>query len=80
MHAEQNYHITELELLAVIEALKAFRCYVAQGIPFNLVTDQNLRHSMTLNLHCQGDRLAGASTYSASTSPGNTETRQDQCS
>ena len=36
--AEQNYHITEQELLAVIEALKAFRCYV-DGIPFNLVTD-----------------------------------------
>ncbi len=36
--AEQNYHITEQELLAVIEASKAFRCYV-DGIPFNLVTD-----------------------------------------
>jgi len=36
--AEQNYHITEQELLAVIEALKAFRCYV-DGIPFDLVTD-----------------------------------------
>ncbi len=36
--AEQNYHITEQKLLAVIEALKAFRCYV-DGIPFNLVTD-----------------------------------------
>ena len=36
--AEQNYHITEQELLAVMEALKAFRCYV-DGIPFNLITD-----------------------------------------
>ena len=38
VHAEQNYHITEQELLADIEALKAFWCYV-DGIPFNLVTD-----------------------------------------
>ena len=36
--AEQNHHFTEQELLAVIEALKAFRCYV-DGIPFDLVTD-----------------------------------------
>ena len=36
--AEQNYHITEQEVLAVVEALKAFCCYV-DGIPFNLVTD-----------------------------------------
>ena len=38
--AEQNYHMTEQELLAVIEALKAFRCNVDDiHIPFNLVTD-----------------------------------------
>lgn len=36
--AEQNYPITELELLAVIEALKAFWCYV-DGIPFNLISN-----------------------------------------
>ena len=29
----------EQELLAVLEALKAFRCYV-DGIPFNLVTNR----------------------------------------
>ena len=36
--AEQNYHITEQELLAVMEALKVFRCYL-DGIEFNIVTD-----------------------------------------
>lgn len=36
--AEQNYHITEQELLAVMEALKVFRCYL-DGIKFNIVTD-----------------------------------------
>jgi len=36
--AERNYHVTEQELLAVIDALKAFRCYV-DGVPFTLVTD-----------------------------------------
>ena len=38
MPAEQNYHVTEQELLADMEALKAFCCYV-DGIPFNLITD-----------------------------------------
>ena len=36
--AEKNYHVTEQELLAVIEALRAFRCYV-DGVHFNLITD-----------------------------------------
>ena len=36
--AERNYHVTEQELLAVIDALKAFRCYV-DGVPVILVTD-----------------------------------------
>ena len=35
---EQNYHITEQQLLAVMEALKVFRCYL-DGIEFNNVTD-----------------------------------------
>ena len=33
--AEQDYHITEQELLADIKALKAFWCYI-DGTPFNL--------------------------------------------
>ena len=36
--AEQNYHITEQELLAVMEALKAVCCYIA-GSLFILITD-----------------------------------------
>ena len=39
--AEQNYSITEQELFAVMEALKAFCCYI-DGIPFNLITDHKL--------------------------------------
>ena len=36
--AEKNYHDTEQELLAVIEAVRAFRCYV-DGVQFTLITD-----------------------------------------
>ena len=36
--AEKNYHVTEQELLAVIEALRAFTCYV-DGAHFTLITD-----------------------------------------
>ena len=36
--AEKNYHVTEQELLPVIEALRSFRYYV-DGVHFNLITD-----------------------------------------
>ena len=36
--AEQKYYITEQDLLAVMEALKACRSFV-NDMPFNLITD-----------------------------------------
>ena len=37
--AECNYVVTEQELLATVEALRVFRCYLLSGKQFNLVTD-----------------------------------------
>ena len=37
--AERNYVVTEQELLATVEALRVFRCYLESGKQFNLVTD-----------------------------------------
>ena len=37
--AECNYVVTEQELLATVEALCVFRCYLLSGKQFNLVTD-----------------------------------------
>ena len=37
--AERNYVVTEQELLACVEALRVFRCYLLLGQQFNLVTD-----------------------------------------
>ena len=37
--AERNYVVTEQELLATIEALRVFRCYLLSGKQFSLVTD-----------------------------------------
>ena len=37
--AERNYVVTEQELLATVEALRVFRCYLLSGKQFNLVTD-----------------------------------------
>ena len=37
--AERNYVVTEQELLATVEALRVFRCYLLSGQQFNLVTD-----------------------------------------
>ena len=36
--AEKNYHVTEQELLAVVHALKVWRCYL-EGVVFTVVTD-----------------------------------------
>lgn len=38
--AEQNYTVTEQELLAVVHALTVWRCYL-EGVTFRLVTDHN---------------------------------------
>jgi hypothetical protein len=38
--AEVNYGVGEQELLAVVHALKTWRCYV-EGVPFTVVTDHN---------------------------------------
>ena len=37
--AERNYVVTEQELLATVEALRVFRCYLLSGQQFTLVTD-----------------------------------------
>ncbi len=37
--AERNYHTTERELLAVIHALKVWRCYL-EGSTFKVLPDQ----------------------------------------
>ena len=37
--AECNYIVTEQELLATVEYLRVFRCYLLSGKQFNLVTD-----------------------------------------
>ena len=37
--AERNYVVTEQELLATVEAMRVFRCYLLSGQQFTLVTD-----------------------------------------
>ena len=42
--AERNYVVTEQELLATVEALHVFRCYLLSGEQFNMVTDIRTKH------------------------------------
>lgn len=53
---ESRYHSFELETLAIIYALRRFRCYL-DGIPFCIVTDCNSL-AMTLNKKAINPRIA----------------------
>lgn len=53
---ESRYHSFELETLAIIYALRRFRCYL-DGIPFCIVTDCNSL-TMTLNKKAINPRIA----------------------
>ncbi len=77
MPAEQKYHITEQELLVVIEAPKAFWNYV-DGIPFTLVTHTYSASTyVQLKLHWEyrpgrtnvADPLSRNPSYRPATSP-----------
>lgn len=47
--AEMNYAVGEQELLAVIDALKVFRCYL-EGIPFNVIIDHRPNYLYSHNV------------------------------
>ena len=66
--AERNYVVTEQELLATVEALRVFRCYLVSGEQFNLVTDNrpNMSLQTQLLLYLIRDKPVGVSTCSAS--------------
>ena len=71
--AERNYVVTEQELLATIEALRVFRCYLLSGkqLTWSLIIDQT--HSCRLSQSCLGVKPVGVSTCSAFTSFGCTD-------
>ena len=52
--AESRYAPTDIEMLAVIDALKQWRCYLAGPRPFTIVTDHkpNIYADKPTNAHC----------------------------
>ena len=60
--AEQNYAITELEALAVVEGIKKFSSYLMSPQKFVVVTDHQALKWLFKDKHCSG-RLARWSLY-----------------
>ena len=56
--AERNYTISELECLAVIEGVKAYKHYLSTDIPFTIVTDHKAVSSLKTMTNSSNGRLA----------------------
>ena len=56
--AERNYTISELECLAVVEGVKAYKHYLATDIPFTIVTDHKALASLKTMTNSSNSRLA----------------------
>jgi hypothetical protein len=71
--AEQNYTVTEQEMLSpAIHALKTWRCYL-EGSDFTVVTDHCPNTFFDTQARtCQGGRLDGQNFFPNSNSIGNT--------
>ena len=71
--AEKNYHVTEQELLAVTELLRAFSSYI-DGVHFTLITESQSEHipGHTTHYVCLSVKHAAVNIFSALVSLGNT--------
>lgn len=68
--AERNYTTSEQELLAVIHALRTWRCYLEGAMEFVVVTDHQPNTFLENNRHCLAGKLDGRSSCLGFTSNG----------
>ena len=60
--AQRNYPVHEWELLAVMEALKAWRCYLyGATTPIDILTDHHSLQWISTQPTCRHGRVAGSS-------------------
>ena len=57
--AEVNYATTEQELLALVRALQAWRCYLEMCTETELLTDHNPLVYLQMQKCCLGDKQGG---------------------
>ena len=69
--AEQNCHVGEQELLAVVHALELWRCYL-DGTEFTVVTDYTPDTFFEPKSFCRPSRPGGLSIFHTFSSHGNT--------
>lgn len=56
--AEKNYSVSELECLAIVEGVKAYKAYLSTGIPFTIITDHKALTCLNSLTNSQNGRLA----------------------
>ena len=56
--SEKNYSVSEIECLAIVEGVKAYKAYLSTDIPFTIITDHKALTCLNSMTNSQNGRLA----------------------
>lgn len=57
--SEKDYSVSEIECMAVVEGVKAYKAYLTTDIPFTIMTDLKALTCLNSMTNSKNDRLAG---------------------